>query len=292
MNHRNSRAAPEDQCDADNVTTQQLTIGDVRLTRVCYADVNVPAEIVGLTADEITSVAWASPVWAEGDQAKVSAAAWVIEHDGVRVVVDPAQAADDILRNDNDASPQQEYFARLLTYAGFPRESFTHAMASHLEGIGMLGWRNDDGSWGPFFPNAPILVSQRELDDVDAGIQTPTRPEAIAQLREQGVFQAIGDTTKLTSAVTLERCGGHCPGHVMVRIDSNGEEAVIVGHLAVTPIMLGTGPNTIENRDPAGAWEMLRTLRDRGTIMLGPLWPTPGAGRWDGTQLVPVTDPQ
>ncbi len=274
------------------MTTQQLTIGDVRLTRVCYADVNVPAEIVGLTVDEIRSVEWASPVWAEGDEAKVSASAWIIEHEDVRVVLDPAQAADDILRNDNDASPQQEYFARLLSYAGFARESMTHAIASHLEGIGMFGWRNDDGSWSPFFPNAQIIISQRELDDVDAGNQTPTRPEAIAQLRDQGVYQPIGDTAKLTSAITLERDGGHCPGHVIVRVESEGEEAVLVGHLAVTPLMLGTGPNTIENRDPVRAWELLRGLRDSGTILLGPLWPTPGAGRWDGTQLVPVSDPE
>ena len=35
----------------------------------------------------------------------------------------------------------------LLTSAGFPRESFTHAIATHYEGVGMLAWRNDDGSW-------------------------------------------------------------------------------------------------------------------------------------------------
>jgi hypothetical protein len=271
------------------VTTTQLSIGDVRLTRVCYADVNVPADAVGLSADEVAVIAWASPVWAEANEPKAAAAAWIIEHDGERIVVDPAQAADEILRNDNDAAAQQDAFARLLADAGFPRESFTHAIASHVEGVGMFGWRNDDGSWEPFFPNARILVTQTELDDIDGGGQRPARPEVVAQLRARGAFLAVGDTTKVTSAITLERDGGHCPGHALVRIESNGETAVMVGHLAVSPLLVVTGPNTIENRDAPGAWETTCELRDSGAILIGPLWPTPGAGRWDGTQLVPVT---
>jgi hypothetical protein len=274
------------------VTTNQLTIGDVRLTRVCYADVNVPPDAVGLTADEVANVAWARPVWAEGSEPKAAAAAWIIEHDGERIVVDPAQAADEILRNDNDAAAQQEAFANLLSNAGFPRESFTHAIASHVEGVGMFGWRADDGSWEPFFPNARILVSQTELDDLDTGGQKPARPEVVAELRAQDAFLAVGDTTKVTSAVTLERDGGHCPGHMLVRIESNGEQAVMVGHLCVSPLMVATGPNPIENRDAPGAWETTCELRDSGAILIGPLWPTPGAGCWDGTQLVPVTSPQ
>jgi len=271
------------------VTTEQLTIGDVQLTRVCYADVNVPAEAVGLTEDEVASVEWANPVWAEGRQPKAAAAAWIIEHENERIVVDPAQAADDILRNDNDAAAQQEAFARLLADAGFARESFTLAIASHVEGVGMFAWRNDDGSWMPFFPNAPILVTQTELDDLDSGGQKPARPEVVAELRAQGAFRAIGDTTEVTSAVALERDGGHCPGHLLVRIESNGEHAVMVGHLTVSPLQVVTGPNTIENRDAPRAWETPCALRDSGAILIGPLWPTPGAGRWDGSQLVPVT---
>ena len=103
-------------------------------------------------------------------EVRAGAAAWVIESGDARIVVDPACAADEILRNDNDAAAHQEAFAALLESAGFPRESFTHAIATHYEGVGMLAWRNDDGSWKRFFPNAPILMSQRELDAMDAGI--------------------------------------------------------------------------------------------------------------------------
>ena len=38
----------------------------------------------------------------------------------------------------------------------------------------MWAWRTDDGAWVPFFPNAEILVDQRELDAIDDG----THPSA------------------------------------------------------------------------------------------------------------------
>ena len=99
-------------------------------------------------------------MWADGAEVRAGVAAWVIESGDARIVVDPACSADEILRNDNDAAAHQEAFAALLEAAGFPRESFTHAIATHYEGVGMLAWRNDDGSWERFFPNAPILISQ------------------------------------------------------------------------------------------------------------------------------------
>ena len=151
------------------MTVSSLSVGDVRLTRVSYAEIDVPPEAVSVTAEAVQSIPWAAPQWANGSNPRVAAAAWIIEHDGMRIVVDPAQAADDILRNDNDAAFHQEAFAKLLADAGFARESITHTIATHEDGIGMFAWRNDDGSWSPFFPNAPMLISQRELDAIDRG---------------------------------------------------------------------------------------------------------------------------
>ncbi|HEX5097500.1 MAG TPA: hypothetical protein VFX21_15845, partial [Acidimicrobiia bacterium] len=88
-------------------------VGAVRLTRVSYAEVDLPPEGVGLTAAAVRSVTWAEPTWANGENPRVAAAAWIIESDGARIVVDPAQAADDILRNDNDAAFHQDAFAAL-----------------------------------------------------------------------------------------------------------------------------------------------------------------------------------
>ena len=270
------------------MSTNTIRIGDATLTRVGYADVTVDPVRVGLTAAQIAGVDWAEPTWADGAEIRAGAAAWVIESGDARIVVDPAFAADDILRNDTDAAAHQEAFASLLAAAGFARETFTHAIATHYEGVGMLAWRNADGSWERFFPNAPILMSQTELDAIDAGV-IPSEA-VMPQLRAQGALQSVtADPQQVTEHVSIELTGGHSPGHQIVRVDSGGDHAVIVGHLAVSALHVATGECPPEHIDPASADASLNKLLAEDAVLIGPLWPAPGAGRWDGRRLTAVT---
>ena len=272
------------------MTTNTVKVGRVELTRVGYADVTIPPEPAGLTAEDIARVPWAEPIWAQGDQLRAGAAVWMIQSGDARIAVDPAQAADEILRNDTDAAAHQEAFASLLADAGFPRESITHVISTHVEGIGMTGWRNDDGSWSPFFPDASIFVSARELAAIDDGSWVGDTSGAFEQLRAHGAVEALqGDFVRITDEVAVEFTGAHSPGHQIVRISSDGEEAVMVGHLAVSAVHFGTGECPPEHPDPAAAEAVLESLRASGVIVIGPLWPAPGAARWDGKQLVAVS---
>jgi hypothetical protein len=266
-----------------------IEVGAARLTRVGYADVEVPPQTVGLTADAIAAMAWAEPVWAGTAGVGAAAAAWVIESGDARIVVDPALAADAILRNESDAAAHQEAFAALLAGAGFPRETITHAVATHIDGIGFFAWREPIGAWTPFFPNAPMLLSRRELDAIDA----QQHPDAaswpiLGELRALGVVHATADREQLTPHVAIEHTGAHGAGHQIVRVDSDGERAVIIGHLAVSPLHLATGVCATMHDDPDAAWATLVAVRDEGALLIGPLWPTPGAGHWTGTELVPL----
>jgi glyoxylase-like metal-dependent hydrolase (beta-lactamase superfamily II) len=269
------------------MTTETLKVGDVLLTRVSYAEVEVEPEQVGLTADDVAGID-APPEWVTNDKPRASASAWIIDHAGARIVVDPAGAVDDVLRNDNDAAAHQEAFAALLEEAGYPRERITHAVATHLDGVGMLAWRNDDGSWSPFFPNAPILISQRELDGIDSipGFVAQGR-ELLAELEAQGAVQGTGEHEDLTEAVSFDFTGGHNPGHMIVRIESEGEQAIMLGHLALTPLHVALQKET-NHMDAAVANERLRELLEEDAILIGPLWPSPAAGRWNGKEVVPL----
>jgi glyoxylase-like metal-dependent hydrolase (beta-lactamase superfamily II) len=267
------------------MTTNTVRVGNVELTRVGYADIDLDPARVGLTAEQVRAVPWAEPLWATGDQVRAGAAAWVIDSGDARIVVDPAFAADEILRTDADAGVHQEAFAALLDAAGFPRESITHAIATHYQGVGFLAWRNDDGAWVPFFPNAPILMAQRELDAIDAG---GFSPPIMPQLRAAGALQAVGDHERVRPDVSIEHTGAHSPGHQIVRISSGGEHAVIVGHLAVSPLHFATGPCAQQHPDPALAETWLEGFRAEDTVLIGPLWPAPGAGRWDSNRVVAI----
>ena len=264
----------------------RLDVGHVGLRRVPYADVLVDANVVSLTPDQVASIEWAEPVWAEAHRVRVAAAVWIIEANGRRIVVDPAQAADDILRTGPDAYVHQEAVAGLLADAGCPRASVDTVIASHIDGIGMIAWAGDDG-WSPFFPNAEVLVSRRELDAIrDATAYRPQGGDALLALDDQGVVTAIGDEHVVADGVTVVWTGGHCPGHQIVQIDSHGSEATLVGHLALTPlhcVCASTG-----HLDPAVATDAIDRLRDSRQLLAGPLWPSPGAARWTGNAMQAV----
>jgi hypothetical protein len=269
------------------VSVTTASVGAVRCTRVGYVDVEVEPDAVGLTAEQVAGTAWGEPVWALGHHVRVGAAAWIIESGDARIVVDPLGAADAILRDGGDAIAHQEAFAANLAAAGLARESITHAIATHLDGIGMLAWRHDDDTWGPFFPNATIQMSRRELDALDAGLDA-SGFDVLAALRALGAVVASDDDQRITHEVSLELTGSHSPGHQMVRIDSQGERAVMVGHLAISPLHLAAGECRL-NLDPAAAHAALRAVRDEGSLLIGPLWPAPGAGRWHDGTFVPIS---
>jgi glyoxylase-like metal-dependent hydrolase (beta-lactamase superfamily II) len=271
------------------MTTNTVSVGRLVLTRVGYVDVNIDPAIAGLTPAQIAGVPWAEPVWAQGDELRAGAAVWVIDDGSARIAVDPAQAADEILRG-ADAAVHQEAFANILTAAGMPRETFTHAICTHMEGIGMWAWKEADGSWSPFFPNAAIAVAQRELDAIDAGEHpSPVHP-AFAELRARGVLRPISSGEHVSEHVSVEHVGAHTPGHLFVRVASEGAQAVMLGHLAVNALHLVTGPCPQQHPRPDEAQARIDRLLDEDAILIGPLWPAPGAGRWNGRELVPLTD--
>jgi glyoxylase-like metal-dependent hydrolase (beta-lactamase superfamily II) len=255
--------------------------------RVSYAELPVDPAAIGLTAGQIGAIPWATPTWAEGHQPLAAAAAWVIESGGRRIVVDPAQAVDAILRSGAGAAAHQEAFAARLDAAGCPRESIDTVIASHIDGIGMIAWREDDG-WSPFFPNAQVLLSEREYDAIAGdGWYRPSGAEALIALYEQGVVTTVGDDHVVTDDVTIRWTGAHSPGHQVVNISSRGDIATMIGHLALSPLhaVIRECANHIDSEAAVAA---LMQLRDQGDLLIGPLWPAPGVARWTGTEMQPA----
>ena len=173
---------------------------------------------------------------------RAGAAAWVIESGDARIVVDPAFAADPILRNDDRRGRGSGGVRRVARRRGLPPRGL-HARDRHA-----LRRRRDvrrgattTASWTKFFPNAPILMSQtRARRD---GCRRRVRGAGHAAAARAGRV-AGGQTAtayELTDEVSLEHTGGHSPGHQIVRVSSGGEQAVIVGHLAVSAVHVCDG---------------------------------------------------
>jgi hypothetical protein len=267
------------------VSAHRLDLGDIALTRVGYVDVPIPPDAAGLTAADFADVPWREPLWTEGEQLRAGAAAWFADAGGKRLVFDPVQAADDVLRADAETEQAQQHaVAELFEQAGFERESVDLLVLSHIEGIGMVAWRHEDGSWGPFFPNARVLVSDPALAELRDW--TPDDPSdatfaAWHALLDQGRVATFGDGAEIVPGVRAEVTGGHCPGHSVFHFGAGDDvAATMLGHLAISPVHLATGECPPQHEDAASAWSTLRALADDGRMLVGPLWPAPGSGRW------------
>ena len=115
--------------------------------------------------------------------------------------------------------------------------SFTHAIATHVEGIGMWAWRNDDGSWVPFFPNARILVPQRELDAIDRGEHpSPGAPGVHATARCGVLGGGRRRPSRHRERHARARRARTRPVTSSCGSDSGDQTAVMVGHVAVTAL--------------------------------------------------------
>ncbi len=266
-----------------------IAVGNTNLTRVGYTDVAIPPEFIGLTASEVARIAWRSPLWANDDGVRIGAAVWFAQVNGQRLAFDPFQAADSVLRADRAAEAMhQTAIAKLLDESGFARESIDRVVMTHIEGVGMVAWRNEDRSWSPFFPNARVMVSDVVLQDflsappsADGDIQY----EAWRALIDRGVVDTYRDGERIAGNLVADVCGAHCPGHTLLHFGA--QEVTMIGHLAVSPLHLTTGECAFLQAEPADAWRLLRRTAEDGRILIGPLWPSPGYGRWEHGVLTP-----
>lgn len=259
------------------------SVDGVGLTRVPYFDIPLDAGIIGFTAQRLTEVPWGMPTWASADgQVLVGQAVWVIETRGHTIVIDPCGAADAFLRAGPEAASHEAAVVSALASAGFSLESVDSVLMSHLDGIGMVGSPDAAGRWSALFPRARVVISERELAYVDAHPETGGS-EALRDLRTNGVVDGTTLPCEIAPSVSMELTGGHSPGHALVRI---GGGAVFLGHLAINPVQVAGGIMPGQHVDAVVAFhELERVLAwavERNALVIGPLWPAPGAARVAG----------
>ncbi len=259
----------------------------MQLSRVLYVEAAIDPAPVGLTPEQVRDVAWGDPLWADDGKVRAANCAWVVTTGDRRIVVDPAGNLDEILHDRASTAHHQQAYRAAFAEAGIPIESVDTVLLSHIESIGLAAVRTDDGDgWRRFFPNARVLISeaaQRDFDDC--------RPEgelgvAFAALMDAGLVDTYADGVEVAPGLRAEWTGMHNPGHCAFHV---GDDTTFVGHLAVTPLHFATGPCPPQHFDPEGAWRWLQDVAADGRVLIGPLWPTPGAIRLTADGFRPVS---
>ncbi len=184
---------------------------------------------------------------------------WVIEVDGLTVVVDTGIGNDRPRPHMPPLDHLNTGFLAALSAAGIERNAVdvvvnTHIHSDHVGWNTMLNGASRD-AWVPTFPNARYLVQTADYHhfhpDGPAATHSPrTEEEAAQQHGDQLVFadsvapiddagQLVQwtDDYQISPSLRLRPAPGHTPGSSVLWLDS-GQPAVFVGDLTHSPLQL------------------------------------------------------
>jgi glyoxylase-like metal-dependent hydrolase (beta-lactamase superfamily II) len=220
-------------------------IGDVSIVRIVEMEGAIMAAAALLPdarPEAVLPIGWLRPHFVEESGELLSSFfALLVRSQGRRIVIDTC-LGNDKPRLVPQWNQRQGNFLAEIAVAGFPRESVDFVVCTHLH-PDHIGWNTMlvAGRWVPTFPNARYIFSARDWEWLDRQPVSPLGDYAGDSVRpviEAGLAELVAPDFRLTDEVWLESTPGHSPGHVSVRIASQGQHAVVTGDLMHHPCQL------------------------------------------------------
>jgi glyoxylase-like metal-dependent hydrolase (beta-lactamase superfamily II) len=143
-----------------------------------------------------------------------------------------------------------------------------------------------NGKWVPTFPQARYLFGREEYDYWSSQTDDETVPimnDSVNPVFEAGLVDLVEMDHQLCKEVSLEPTPGHTPGHVSVRITSEGQEALITGDSFHHPCQIAhpewcCAIDYSKEGSKLTREKMLEKYSANGTLIIGTHFATPTAG--------------
>jgi glyoxylase-like metal-dependent hydrolase (beta-lactamase superfamily II) len=225
-------------------------IGEVKVTRIVESEslFDIPTMFPKASAQEVQRLDWLKPHFVTDDwQGKLSIHALIVETPDLTIVVDTCigNGRDRLAYASN--SMLQTAFMEDFAAAGFDREKVDVVLCTHLH-FDHVGWNTmlQDGAWVPTFPNARYLFNRAEFEhwrdtqgdateDMFLNVQKVVFTDSIQPVLDAGLVDLVDENHRVCDEVWFEPTPGHSPGHVCVRIRSQGQDAFITGDMVHHP---------------------------------------------------------
>jgi glyoxylase-like metal-dependent hydrolase (beta-lactamase superfamily II) len=267
-------------------------IGEVTVTKIVELEVTGGSRFIlpQATPEAVLPIGWLQPDFAdERGRLKMSIHALVIETPSRRIIVDTCLGNDKENRRIPSWNNLQSSFLADLRAAGYPRETIDTVICTHLH-VDHVGWNTMlvAGRWVPTFPQARYVMgrveyehwtSQREREDMTAVLA-----DSVAPVWDAGLVDLVETDYQICDEVRLIPTLGHTPGHVSVRIVSQGEEALISGDFMHHPCQIARPEwSSTADSDPTEARQtrehVLTRLADTPIFVIGTHFAGRTAGR-------------
>ena len=272
-------------------------IGEVTVTKIVELETTGGSRFIlpEATYEAVLPIGWLQPDFADQrGRLKMSIHALIVETQrgqtaGRRIIVDTCLGNDKENRRIPTWNKLQTSFLVDLAAAGYTRETIDTVVCTHLH-VDHVGWNTMlvDGHWVPTFPNARYLMgrvehaywtSQFEREDM-----TAVAADSVTPVWEAGLVDLVETDHRICDEISLVPTLGHTPGHVSVRIVSQGETALITGDFMHHPCQIARPEwSSTADSDPAEARRtreaMLTGLTGTPTLVIGTHFAGRTAGR-------------
>lgn len=269
------------------------TIGKVTVTKIVELEATGGSRFLlpQATPEEVRRIEWLAPDFADAEgRLRLSIHALIVETPDRRIMVDTCLGNDKQGRRIPHWNARQGRFLQDMAAAGFPPGSIDTVLCTHLH-TDHVGWNTMlvDGAWRPSFPRARYLFGRREFEHwsrPDAGdeAQRAVFADSVQPILDAGLAELVEADHRLCEEVQLVPSFGHTPGHVSLRITSEGEEGFITGDIAHHPCQLARLHwNSTADADPPAAEATRRAIFDglagRPVLVIGTHFAGRTAGR-------------
>ena len=225
---------------------QRMALGGASVTRVVETQIHMrtsvfadtPAQAWPDNADLLEPHFWDR----EAGQWRIAMQSWVIEVDGLLVVVDTGVGND---RERPHMPPLHQLstdFLSAFTDAGFAPAAGDIVVNTHLH-TDHVGWNTQlaGDRWVPTFPNARYVMPEPDYhffgpggEGENDGMRT-VLADSVIPVTDQ--IQLWSDDLELSASLRLRPAAGHTPGSSVLWLDA-GSPAVFVGDLTHCPMQI------------------------------------------------------
>jgi glyoxylase-like metal-dependent hydrolase (beta-lactamase superfamily II) len=270
----------------------QWRIGAVTVTKIVELEVTGGSRFLlpQATYEAVLPIGWLQPDFAdERGRLKMSIHALVVETPSQRIIVDTCLGNDKENRRIPAWNRMQTGFLADLAAAGYPRETIDTVVCTHLH-VDHVGWNTMlvEGRWVPTFPSARYLIGRVEYhhwtaphgrDDMAAVLA-----DSVTPVWQAGLAELVETDHRICDEISLVPTPGHTPGHVSLRIASDGEAALITGDFMHHPCQIARPDwSSTADSDPAAARltreRMLTDLANTPILVIGTHFAGRSAGR-------------